>query len=767
MRLFRQLFLIANLFLLFRGEVTAQDDPAGVLPRDCVQIRYILGVWMNPQGTRVAYLVKSPDLIRNRNDYQLYVKDLQKPEVSSGKLLLSGPEISAITWFGDGSHLVLLESLRGIRSLLALNVGSGSRSTLLTLSRNIEAYSIDSSGRTVAFSIADAEAGKHSTTAHSGHELAIGYRIPYGEDIGGANSFPTSSLYVIHRNVDGTWTSPKPVSLKDPFTHERLTHIRELQDLSLSPNGKRLALNYATSGLPEEWKSNPWVKYVAERQALPRILVIQDLERHETSLGFKTVFPDSVPVWARDSNSFLVNAHSPVGTSWEQDDIRDHLTSALDANLFWVDVISGQIQEVLRHVPDHHEGILFWREDGDIIVDAPGAAVTRLHQIRNSWRETGRIVLPKNDNDQFWFLASNGEEVVGVHQTVIEAENLFLYEPRQKSMRMLTDLNPQLRHVRFSPVKRVTWTTDEGLVITGLLFMPPNYDPARRYPMVIQTKGDQGQFTCDSGANHDPSFAPQPLASAGILYLARIPTEGFNLQDELARAPTGYPGQLGLAEQQVDIWDSAVRSLSSQGIVDPDKVGIIGFSATGFYVEYALIHSPVRYAAATATDNAQYSLSEYWLTPTFADTEESMYGGPPYGKTLKNWQQYSISFNLDKVHTPLLMEEMGYAVHDDILGSMPQNLAVRYELVKGLTRLGKPVELYYYPDEGHAPDNPSARLATLQRNVDWYRFWLQGYEDPDPVKKEQNLRWRRLRDLHIADLRPKDEQSISKSAATY
>ncbi|MEI9978380.1 MAG: hypothetical protein WDN23_05165 [Edaphobacter sp.] len=41
--------------------------------------------------------------------------------------------------------------------------------------------------------------------------------------------------------------------------------------------------------------------------------------------------------------------------------------------------------------------------------------------------------------------------------------------------------------------------------------------------------------------------------------------------------------------------------------------------------------------------------------------------------------------------------------------------------------LQKPVELYFYPNEVHQLDHPKARVASLQRNVDWFRFWLQGY----------------------------------------
>jgi hypothetical protein len=59
--------------------------------------------------------------------------------------------------------------------------------------------------------------------------------------------------------------------------------------------------------------------------------------------------------------------------------------------------------------------------------------------------------------------------------------------------------------------------------------------------------------------------------------------------------------------------------------------------------------------------------------------------------------------------------------------------------------LKRPVQLYFFPNQGHQPDAPEARLESLQQNIDWFRFWLQGYEDSDPAKAQQYARWRLLR----------------------
>jgi acetyl esterase/lipase len=66
------------------------------------------------------------------------------------------------------------------------------------------------------------------------------------------------------------------------------------------------------------------------------------------------------------------------------------------------------------------------------------------------------------------------------------------------------------------------------------------------------------------------------------------------------------------------------------------------------------------------------------------------------------------------------------------------------EFYMALRRLKKPVEEYIYPGAPHVFDLPSHRLASMERNLDWFRFWLQGYRDPDPAKREQYRRWAAL-----------------------
>ena len=62
---------------------------------------------------------------------------------------------------------------------------------------------------------------------------------------------------------------------------------------------------------------------------------------------------------------------------------------------------------------------------------------------------------------------------------------------------------------------------------------------------------------------------------------------------------------------------------------------------------------------------------------------------------------------------------------------------------------GKPVEAYVFPDEYHVPWQPAHRLAMYRRNLDWFRFWLQDFEDPSPDKADQYARWRAMRPADV------------------
>lgn len=726
-----------------------------VTASDCVQVNYVTGgdlrgpIAINSQGTRVVYEVKAANIQENRNTYSVYVKELeQDSDRENGDRIYQGENIVGLRWSTDGTRVYLLARDTDTVSLMAIDVASKQRKVVVRASTNLLDYGISRDEKTIVYVTDRPRESLISPATKSSHSFS---QLISPDPQHGAAQGRGRLLFVTKLQDDGTWSKPRRVEVKDPFTRKILPYVDSLDLLSLSPDGQLATFSYGSETTPPDWRTHPRVQSSIRNGSPIMLTVVVSLDNGETSVPLHTVWAGTPAFWSNDSRSLILVAPAPVGSRWLAEDTRLHRTADSDADMFSVDLKSGEVEEVVAKVPYHHQVPLAWTSDGGLVVKTHDGTISIFHRAGTQWVNSRSVQLPFERAYPFSSAASDGDHVIGVYEATTTPPNLYSLDLNTGRAKIITDLNPQMDKLTLAPAMPVRWNTPDGLEIHGMLFKPIGYVPGRRYPLVIQTKGQQevSSFVCDSGMNHDPAFAPQPLANAGIMYLIRTFPEDFKQEIDIAHQPKGYPGEIGQAVQQMEIWTSAVKSLSARGLIDPSKVGIIGFSRTGWHVEYTLTHSHTPFAAASVADNVQYSLGEYWLLGS--RDYDNMYGGPPYGPSLDNWIKYSISFNLDKIHAPLLIERMGHGVDNNVPGQIPPGLAIVRELAFGLTRLNKPVELYYFPNVGHQPDAPLARRESLEHNVDWFRFWLQGYERPDPEDPDQYKRWEHLRELRDAD----------------
>src|SRR5207302_4232671 len=107
---------------------------------------------------------------------------------------------------------------------------------------------------------------------------------------------------------------------------------------------------------------------------------------------------------------------------------------------------------------------------------------------------------------------------------------------------------------------------------------------------------------------------------------------------------------------------------------------------------------------------------------------------------------------LDKVTTPVLVNAEG---REDVL--------FMWQPCAGLRALHKPTELVMLNTDEHVLTNPAVRMASQSGSVDWFRFWLQGYEDPDPAKTEQYKRWGELKKMQSENEQKTASESVQSS----
>lgn len=179
---------------------------------------------------------------------------------------------------------------------------------------------------------------------------------------------------------------------------------------------------------------------------------------------------------------------------------------------------------------------------------------------------------------------------------------------------------------------------------------------------------------------------------------------------------------------------SVVKLLSSRGEIDASKVGMGGLSFGSEVTLWVAMKSRLLAAASVSSPSVTpiYYLFGSLQGAKFADGLKELWGLGSPEQTPDRWHLLSPAFNLDRISAPILFQtpEQEYMYGLD------------YEIP--LIRQHR-ADLYVFPNEPHQKFQPKHKLAVYERNLDWFRFWLQGYEDPSPEKKEQYVHWRAMR----------------------
>lgn len=287
------------------------------------------------------------------------------------------------------------------------------------------------------------------------------------------------------------------------------------------------------------------------------------------------------------------------------------------------------------------------------------------------------------------------------------------------SHRILFDPNVSLAQAirGRTPARRVRWTDSKGQEFTGQFF-PAAGTSETLSPLFITYYRCTGFLR--GGVGDEWPLAS--LAEQGISALCINDPPGFPL-DAVVRYNRALAGI-----------ESAIGMLAGEGLIDRTKVGMGGLSFGSEVTLWTTIKSDLLVASSVTspvrTPN-HYLFSSLKGDAFFSGFQKYWQLGAPDADP-ERWKELSPAYNIDKIRAPMLLQ-------------MPeQEYIITLEYVIPLI-LKKMADLYVFPHEPHQKFQPRHKLAAYERNLDWFRFWLQGYEDSDPSKVEQYDRWRKMR----------------------
>ncbi len=265
----------------------------------------------------------------------------------------------------------------------------------------------------------------------------------------------------------------------------------------------------------------------------------------------------------------------------------------------------------------------------------------------------------------------------------------------------ITHDNAQV-HRLTGDVKNVVWKS-APYDVQGMLIAPPAVEAGKRYPMVVDVHGG-------------PAFAHYPIFPSALeSFDAALASHGYFV---FKPNPRGSYGQ-GEAFTAANVKDfgygdlrdvlTGVDAVLKDAPIDPQRVGITGWSYGGFVTMWALTQTP-RFKAAVAGAGLSDWLSYYgtnnidtWMIPYFG---ASIYDD-------REVYEHSSPMNYIKnVHTPTLL------LSGDRDAEVP--ITQSYEYWNALRRLGVTTEFVVYPDEGHFFFKRADQLDAMARVVGWF-----------------------------------------------
>jgi dipeptidyl aminopeptidase/acylaminoacyl peptidase len=300
------------------------------------------------------------------------------------------------------------------------------------------------------------------------------------------------------------------------------------------------------------------------------------------------------------------------------------------------------------------------------------------------------------------------------HMAELYVSSLEPFAPRK-----LTDFTAQVKDWKLGSAEVVSWKSHDGAMIEGILHKPTDYDPSRKYPLLVIIHGGPTGISF-------PTLSPDKYAYPMQTFLSR----GALILEPNYRGSAGYGAafralnvrNLGVG----DMWDvmSGADSLIAKGIVDANKMGSMGWSQGGYISAFLTTHTD-RFKAISVGAGISDWMTYYVNTDITPFTRQYLHSTPwddpeIYAKT-------SPITTIKQAKTPTLIQQ----------GSNDKRVPVpdSFELYRGLQDQNVPARLILYSGFGHGVNKPKSQRALLQSNLDWFNFYIWG----DPIPKDSPL----------------------------
>jgi dipeptidyl aminopeptidase/acylaminoacyl peptidase len=356
-----------------------------------------------------------------------------------------------------------------------------------------------------------------------------------------------------------------------------------------------------------------------------------------------------------------------------------------------------------------------WSADGNSVI-AVSAREGKANLVRVDVA-SGKVTEITHGNQAVERYRANSDQskFVVLISTPTSIGDLFTVDGSGSQPVQITHVNDQLfSQLNLTPPEEIWYTSFDGKKIEAWIQKPPDFDPAKKYPLILDIHG--GPHTA-YGYVFDHEF--QWMAAKGYVVLYPNP-----------RGSTSYGQQFGNIIQYHYPGDDfrdlmiGVDEVLKRGYVDPKKLGVTGGSGGGLLTNWVIGHTD-RFAAAVAQRDIA-SWAAWWYSADFTLFQPSWFKAPPFQDPQDYVARSPITY-IQNVKTPLMLV-LGEADYRTPPGAGGE------EMFRALKFLKRPVIMVRFPGESHElsrSGQPWHRIERLEHIVGWFDKYLMGMHKPE------------------------------------
>jgi dipeptidyl aminopeptidase/acylaminoacyl peptidase len=687
--------------LLFAQQPAPTPRPITV--DDYFRIREVHDPQLSPDAQSVAYVVKTAILKTDKNEERIWMV----PRSGGDAIALTAEGVSSShpRWSPDGKSIAFLsERNDGQTQVWLLSLRGGEAQRLTETPQDVKDFAWSPNGRRIVLVLRDA----------SLEELEAANEAKENEgEVPAKAKKKTPKPYVIDRlqfkldevgYLDRRRTHLFVLDLAAKSLTQITSGDYDDSEPAWSPDGKLLAFTSNRSKPDPDltYNSDIWVvsaDHVARSAGASPNDKGAPLTQVTTNPG-----ADTTPAWSPDGK-WLTYVTQLDAKLFDYATKHIAVSPAAGGEAKVLTLAFDRVSITPRFSPDGKSIYFIADDDGTqnlCRVPVVGGEITR--------PVGGRLMV----ND--YSLAPTGDLVAQI-ATIDRPDELFAISASASDGKLTQIAHTNdafMSQLKLSHGEYVHFKSKDGTIISGYLYKPLDFVPGKKYPTILRPHGGPVWAYYAEFAH-----LPQLLAANGYLVLFPNPRGSTGYGEKHAKAIYANWGNKDFQDDMAMV-DYAIE----QGIADPDKLGVGGWSYGGISTDF-IITQTKRFKAAISGAGSALFISSYGHDQYQRDYETEL-GHPWENKAA--WEKVSPFYGVANITTPALFMGGDIDWNVPILGGE--------QMFQALKRLGRITELVVYPGEYHEFKTPSHIKDRLERYLAWYAHYVKGDHAP-PRPPEQ------------------------------